>query len=32
MFFKYAFNDGTEDESKAAVKRKKLEAKKKGGA
>lgn len=32
LFFKYAFNDGTEDESKAAVKRKKLEAKKKGGA
>ena len=32
VFFKYAFNDGTEDESKAAVKRKKLEAKKKGGA
>lgn len=32
VFFKYAFNDGTEDESKAAVRRKKLEAKKKGGA
>lgn len=32
LFFKYAFNDGTEDESKAAVRRKKLEAKKKGGA
>ena len=32
LFFKYAFNDGTEDESKAAVRRKKREAKKKGGA
>lgn len=31
LFFKYAFNDGTEDESKAAVRRKKREAKK-GGA
>lgn len=33
LFFKYAFNDGTEDESKAAVRRKKREAKRvaKGG-
>ncbi len=32
LFFKYVFNDGTEDESKSAVKRKKLAAKKGGQA